>query len=55
MAQTLGTGQDEQGRLLVDTQLQPPGHPDVSIIDDMAHRLQDGVPLPGIAPVAMQP
>ena len=54
LAQVLGAEQDRQGRLIVDEQLNPPNHPDVYIIGDMAHRAQSGVPLAGIAPVAMQ-
>ena len=38
----------------VNADLTIPGHPEIFVIGDLAYREQDGVPLPGIAPVAMQ-
>jgi NADH dehydrogenase len=42
------------GRIAVDDHLSLPGHVEIFIIGDAAHRDQDGRPLPGIAPVAIQ-
>jgi NADH dehydrogenase len=46
---------DGQGHVLVDPQLNPPGHPEIFVLGDLA-RAKDaqGKPLPGVAPVAMQ-
>ena len=54
LAEAMGAEQDRQGRLVVDEHLHPAGRPEIFIVGDMAHRQQDGAPLPGIAPVAMQ-
>jgi NADH:quinone reductase (non-electrogenic) len=45
---------DKSGRVLVDPDLTVPGHPDIFVIGDLANLPQDGQPLPGVAPVAMQ-
>jgi NADH:quinone reductase (non-electrogenic) len=45
---------DKQGRVMVEPDLSVPGCPAVFVVGDMAHAEQDGSPLPGIAPVAMQ-
>jgi NADH dehydrogenase len=45
---------DAQGRVLVEKDLSVPGHPEVFVVGDVAHFEQDGVALPGIAPVAIQ-
>lgn len=42
------------GRVAVTPQLTVPGHDDVFVVGDMACALQDGKPLPMMAPVAMQ-
>ena len=46
---------DAQGRVVVDPQLNAPGHPEIFVLGDMA-RANDaqGKPLPGVAPAAMQ-
>jgi NADH dehydrogenase len=49
-----GAELDRTGRVKVNTDLTIPGHPEIFVIGDLAYREQDGVPLPGIAPVAMQ-
>ncbi len=54
LAKATATEQDRQGRLLVDEHLNLAGHPELFVIGDIAHREQEGTPLPGIAPVAMQ-
>jgi NADH dehydrogenase len=46
---------DRTGRLMVDPYLRVQNFPEIFVIGDMAHvRGEDGAPLPGIAPVAMQ-
>ncbi len=45
---------DRVGRVKVNPDLTLPGHPEVYVIGDTALVMQDGKPLPGIAPVAMQ-
>jgi NADH dehydrogenase len=45
---------DRMGRVIVEADLSVPGHPDIFAIGDLAHCTQDGNPLPGVAPVAMQ-
>lgn len=52
---SLGAEQDRAGRVAVGADLSVPGHPEVFVIGDQAVvRGQDGKPLPGTAPVAMQ-
>ncbi len=46
---------DKAGRVLVEPDLSVPGHPEVFVIGDLASLAgNDGKPLPGLAPVAMQ-
>jgi NADH:ubiquinone reductase (H+-translocating) len=46
---------DRAGRVVVAPDLSVPGHPDIFVIGDLAScRNQQGQPLPGVAPVAMQ-
>ncbi|MEO6025265.1 MAG: NAD(P)/FAD-dependent oxidoreductase [Candidatus Binatia bacterium] len=55
LVKSLGVPLDRAGRVQVEDDLSIPGHPDVFVIGDTATRLQaSGVPLPGVAPVAMQ-
>jgi NADH dehydrogenase len=51
---TLGVPRDRAGRVLVEPDLSIPGHREVFVIGDLAAAPQDGKPLPGVAPVAMQ-
>jgi NADH dehydrogenase len=44
----------DRGRVKVNPDLTIPGHPEIFVIGDLAYREQNGVALPGIAPVAMQ-
>lgn len=45
---------DRAGRVKVQSDLTLPGHPNVFVVGDTASLMQDGKPLPGVAPVAMQ-
>jgi len=49
-----GAKLDRQGRVMVGPDLTIPGHPEIFVIGDLACVEQDGKPLPGVAPVAMQ-
>ena len=50
-----GASVDSTGRVIVGPDLSIPGHPDIFVIGDLANfSHQDGTPLPGVAPVAMQ-
>jgi NADH dehydrogenase len=51
---TLGVPRDRVGRIVVETDLSLPGAPDVFVVGDLAHVEQDGRPVPGVAPAAMQ-
>jgi NADH:ubiquinone reductase (H+-translocating) len=51
---SLGVPLDRAGRLLVEQDLTIPGHPNVFAIGDGACVLQDGKPVPGVAPAAVQ-
>ncbi len=50
----LGVPLDRAGRVIIGPDLSIPGHPEVFVIGDQACFMQDGKPLPGLAPVAMQ-
>jgi NADH dehydrogenase len=55
VARSLGVPLDRAGRVLVEPDLTIPGHPEVSVIGDLAAFVhQGGTPLPGMAPVAIQ-
>lgn len=55
LAKKTGQALQKGGRLLVGPDLTLPGHPELFVIGDMAQTAgEDGKPLPGIAPVAMQ-
>jgi NADH dehydrogenase len=54
LAERAGATLDKQGHVVVDPQLNVPGHPEIFVIGDLALVEQDGKPLPGVAPVAMQ-
>lgn len=54
-AQWLGVEADRAGRVMVDRYLHPADDPKIHVIGDTAHCAgSDGLPLPGIAPVAKQ-
>jgi NADH dehydrogenase len=54
LAKSLGVPLDRAGRVRVQPDLTVPAHPDVFVIGDLAAFEQDGRPLPGVAPAAMQ-
>lgn len=54
LTQKLGVPVDRAGRLLIQPDLTVPEHPNVFAIGDMTFLEQDGKPLPGVSPVAMQ-
>lgn len=54
LAQRLGAKLDKSGRVIVEPDCSVAGHPEVFVIGDLANFSQDGKPLPGVAPVAMQ-
>ncbi|ATB30258.1 NAD(P)/FAD-dependent oxidoreductase [Melittangium boletus] len=54
LMRSLGAPLDKAGRVKVDASLTLSGHPDVYVIGDVASLQQDGKPVPGIAPAAMQ-
>lgn len=55
LGKSLGVPLDRQGRVIVNPDLTIPGHPEVQVIGDQAHfDPGNGVPLPGLSPVAMQ-
>ena len=54
LAKSLGVPLDRQGRVLVNRDLTVPGHPDIFVIGDLINLEQDGEPIPGLAPAAIQ-
>ena len=51
---SLGAPQDRVGRVLVESDLSIPGHPEIFVIGDMAAITTGGRPVPAVAPAAMQ-
>ncbi len=54
LASRFGVQPDKGGRIPVAPDLTVAGHPEVFVIGDMALFVQDGKPVPGVAPVAIQ-
>ena len=54
LARTLGAPLDRAGRVKVQPELTVPGRPEIFVIGDLAAIEQDGRPVPGVAPAAMQ-
>ena len=54
LGKLLGVPVDKKGCVLVDGHLNPPGHPEIYVIGDLAHVEQDGKQVPGVAQPAMQ-
>jgi NADH dehydrogenase len=54
LGRTLGVPLDRAGRVRVRRDLSIPGHPHVFVVGDLASLEQDGQPVPGVAPAAIQ-
>jgi NADH:ubiquinone reductase (H+-translocating) len=54
LGRALSPAVDRAGRVPVQPDLTLAGHPEVSVIGDLATMQQDGQPVPGVAPAAMQ-
>jgi NADH dehydrogenase len=55
LRERVGAELDRVGRVVMAPDLSLPGHPELFVIGDLAHCVgEDGRPLPGVAPVAMQ-
>ncbi len=54
LAERTGAPSDRQGRIQVSADLTVPGHSEIFVIGDLVDLAQDGKPLPGVAPAAMQ-
>ncbi len=54
IARSLGVPLDRAGRVLVRSELTVPGRDEVFVIGDLAALEQDGAPIPGVAPAAIQ-
>jgi NADH dehydrogenase len=54
LVRSLGAPLDRAGRVLVEPDLTIPGHGEVYVIGDTAAIKQDGKPVPGVAPAAIQ-
>jgi NADH dehydrogenase len=55
LAEATGAKIDRAGRIVVESDLSLPAHPEILVLGDMAnYPHQGGTPLPGVAPVAIQ-
>lgn len=54
LGNALGVKLDRSGRVFVNERLNIEGHPEIFVIGDLAHFEQNGAPVPGVAPVAIQ-
>ncbi|HVH89667.1 MAG TPA: NAD(P)/FAD-dependent oxidoreductase [Terriglobales bacterium] len=54
LGQALGAKLDRSGRVFVNDRLNIESHPEIFVIGDLAHFEQNGAPVPGVAPVAIQ-
>lgn len=56
VAEELAVETDRQGRIKVEADLSLPGHPEVFVAGDLAHVINEknGLPVPGVAPAAIQ-
>jgi NADH dehydrogenase len=54
LSERAGADLDRMGRVIVSQDLTVANHPEIFVVGDLAHCIQDGTPLPGVAPVAMQ-
>jgi len=54
LAEQIQAPTDKRGCVIVDDHLNPPNHPEIFVIGDLAHFEQDGHQVPGVAQPAMQ-
>jgi NADH:ubiquinone reductase (H+-translocating) len=54
LGKLLGVETDKRGCVMVNLQLNPPGHPEIFICGDLAHVEENGKQIPGVAQPAMQ-
>lgn len=54
LGKALGVSLDRAGRVVVESDLSIPGHPEVFVIGDLAAAKSDGKPVPGVSPAAKQ-
>jgi NADH dehydrogenase len=54
LGRTVGAPLDRSGRVEVRPDLSISGHPEVFVAGDLARVIQDGAPVPGVAPAAIQ-
>lgn len=54
LAKSLGVPLERAGRVRVTPELTVPGRPDIFVVGDLAYFEQEGKPIPGVAPAAMQ-
>jgi NADH dehydrogenase len=54
LGKLLGVETDRRGCVVVDSHLNPPGHPEIFICGDLAHVEENGRQIPGVAQPAMQ-
>lgn len=54
LGKLLGAETDRKGCVIVDEYLNPAGHPEIFVLGDLAHVMQDGKQVPGVAQPAMQ-
>jgi len=54
LGEAVGGKIDRSGRVVVNDRLNIEGHPEIFAIGDVAHFEQNGAPVPGVAPVAIQ-
>ena len=54
LGRALSPDVDRAGRVPVERDLTLPGHPEVYVVGDLVSMQQDGQPVPGVAPAAMQ-
>jgi NADH dehydrogenase len=54
LGKMLGAEMDKRGAIFVDSYLNPAGHPEIFVCGDLAHVVENGRQIPGVAQPAMQ-
>jgi NADH dehydrogenase len=54
LGKMLGVPTDHAGRVIVEPDLTIPGHPEICVVGDLAASIENGKPVPGVAPAAIQ-